>query len=150
MADETRNVHISFLARIREQLEPFSAVRWPDTEFDTSAVTEWYEPFLLGETPTPTRQSRRHETWTAQVTCFARLVDGLDDSVHKAWEMADRVIGALGQHSLEVRDYRDSELALVGHLRFGEASVNPVARTEPRGNTILQQLAVTVEGVLIT
>ena len=150
MADETKDVKISFEKRVNAQPGTF-AIDWQGTGFDTDTVTEWIEPRLLGYSGASSRKSARTEFCTAQFNLYVRVSEG-SKTTHDVWELIDAVLAAFDQFDMEVKNWGAGGGSTVGYLRFEEAAVVPVpgggGRTPESGN--LQQFNVTIPGVLIT
>lgn len=149
MADETKNVKISVEDRINSQLLATSAIGWPGTSLDTSGLTEWIEPELLGYSARPTRTAERFELWTLQFNCFSRSGPS-GETTHRIWELVDACIAAFDQVTMAVKNWAAADpKPTLFYLRFSEAGVVPVDAATPE-DQFLQQLNVTFEGAVIT
>lgn len=143
MANETKNVKISFEERVRTQLESGQSltIDWEGTLDDPAHVaegadakTEFVRVRSLGFTPSPTRNGDRRELWTFQFDI--NVLVGFDRSgtpvntTHRKWEMFDLIEAAFGQHDLAVLDYASDQSELF-RLRFGEGALAPVGGGGP-------------------
>lgn len=148
MADEMKNVELSILERIEDELESETTVHYQGTDFDTTTVTEWVQPRLLGQTPRATRLAERFELWTLNVNCFAETgIDG--KSTHRIWELADAVIAAFNQLNLAIKNWAAPAKPTLFYLRFGEAAVQALDAPTNEADRHLQQVNVRIPAFLI-
>ena len=148
MADEFKNVRISVLKDFEDNLAVSSSVHWPDTDFDTDAVTEWFQPRLLGPASGPARSGERDEIWTLNVNCFAKVGEDFTgaqlETIHRHWELADLVVDQYSQADIPVKDWAAIGDPIIAYLRFEEASGVQVP-----SDTMTKQIAVSIAGRLI-
>ena len=148
MADEFKNVRISVLKHFEDNLAVVSAIDFPGTDFDTDAVTEWFQPRLLGPAAGSARRGERNEIWTLNVNCFAKVGEdsaGMQlESIHRHWELADEVFGVFSQADVNVQDWQTGGDPVIAQLRFEEASMTQVS-----ADTKTEQVAVSIAGRLI-
>ena len=137
MANENKNVKISFEAWVAAQLETGQSltVAWQGTQFDPAAVDEgapkitaYITPMSLGKTSGAARRTKRRELWLFQFTIsvlvgFDEFNQQINDT-HRIWELADLIEAEFGQYDLAVNDHGggnpDTELF---RLRFEEMDV---------------------------
>ena len=159
MAYNTANVKTSIEVYFDEQLSGSSSIDIAGTEFDTSAVTEWFEPRILGFSSVPSRKNDRTEFWTFSVNCFAKTPT---ETTHRVWELVDLVLVQFAQKDLAVLNYDGDALTTLFYIRFDEGDVNVVpnevrtpAGSRDAGKQVnaelrLQQVNVTFTAALIT
>lgn len=144
MADETRDVVVSFEKRVESELSDFS-IHWQGTDFDEQSETgtdiqEWIQAGLLGFTGSPTRNGERAELWTADFNAYSRMDDDSAKGTRRVWEIADAVLTAFGQHDLDVGNWGSGDgTTEIGRLRFSEGNVTPV----PSGVPLVSRLNIT-------
>lgn len=150
MADDTKNVKLSFEERVTTQLKPTYTIHWQGLDFDSATVTAWIEPRLLGRSAQPSRLSERVEAWTFQCNVYAKTGPG-GETTHRVWELADAVIDAFDQATFAVKDWADAALPTLFYLRCSEGDVVPVPSGggRPSSTAQLQQLAVSFIATLI-
>ena len=148
MANETKHVKESFERYIKTQMAGETDVDYAGTDFNTSSVSEWIRPRVLGYTPileSGTQTGIRREAWTFSVDVFVKV--GLaGETTHRAYELVDLLKAAFDRIALSVQDWAgdEEEEAL---CYFGRADVTPVDETK-QGQFVLQQLNCTWEGTL--
>ena len=152
MAFSTANVKTSIEVYTDTQLSGATSIDISGTEFDTSAVTEWIEPRILGFSSVPSRKSDRTEFWTFSVNCFAKTPT---ETTHRAWELVDLVLVEFSQKDLAILNYDGDALSTLFYIRFDEGDVNQVDIRQAQGQPIgaqlrLQQVNVTFTAALIT
>ena len=131
MSDNTRNVRVSFMNRVQDDLETTEGltVRWPGTAFGTSGNSEWIAPHDLGFTPLPinANSNPRHENWTFQINCFARMGESPDQtSAYRIDQLVDLVIDTFRWLELDVGDWTSGGSPVIGTLQFLQPDVTPV------------------------
>lgn len=151
MPDQTKNVAISIQDRFNTQLAAVSSINWQGVDFDSSAATEWLEPRLLGFASRVVRLTEREEVWTLSVNCYAKTGEG-GETIYRVWELADQVLTAFAQITMAVLDWATSGNPVIAQLRFNEGVVTPIPAqgSRPVESPELQQVNVTLEGMLIT
>ena len=147
MADEFKNVRISILKHFEDNLS-FNT-DFDGVDFDTDAVTEWMRPRLLGGASAAARRTERNEIWTLQVDCFAKVGEdsagSQQENIHRAWELADEVVGVFSQADVPVKDWAGVGDPIIAYMRFEEADV--IRGPEPKTHT--SHVVVTLTGALI-
>ena len=148
MSNEARNVRLSITDEIDTQLGSIT-LHWPGTKFDSDGVAEWITAELPDFTPQATRLSERHEFRTVSFNCYARTGPG-GKSIHRVYELADLVLGAFDQVTLEVLDWDSEEdpKPTLFYLRFAEGAITPI-QPPPEAGSYLMQMNVTFEAALI-
>lgn len=151
MASEAANVRKSVLEYLEAQLTGQN-IDWPDVDFDTENHTNWVQIRLLGFTAAPTRKGTRDEAWTLDANCFAEVGRSGTHGIHKHWEIADAVITAVNQETIDLKDYDQSGDPVIDHLRFQESDITPVPRQGARDTDLqnVAQLNVSTEFHLMT
>lgn len=152
MAFNTANVKTSIEVYADAQLSGDASLDIAGTEFDTSAVTDWFEPRILGLSSVPSRKNDRTEFWTFSVNCFAKTPT---ETTHRVWELADLVLVAFGQKDLAILNYDGVADTTLFFIRFDEGDVNwidaEVMDNKPIAAQLrLQQVNVTFTAALIT
>lgn len=151
MAREFRNVRVTVLTRFKTALAGTSAIDFPGMDFDAKAVTEYFQPRVLGPTAFPARNGERNESWFLNVNCYANTGEtsaGVQkENVHRPWELADAVLAIFNQADLNLQDWGAGGDPVIGVLRFEEASMNQILDAMQRANratTDLQQVNVSI------
>jgi hypothetical protein len=130
MARNFENVEISVNTRFNSQLAGTSSIDWRGMGFDSKAVTEWFEPRVIGPTSAPARRGERNETWFLNVNCYAKTGEtsagAQKENVYRDKELADAVVDVFNQADLNLQDWGAGGDPVIGVIRFGEASAVPV------------------------
>ena len=146
MAREFENVRITVLNRFINQLAGISSLDLPGADFDSKAVDEWFEPRVIGPTAGPARRGERNESWFLNVNCYAKTGEtstgAQKENIHRAWELADAVVGVFNQADLNLQDWGASGDPVIGVCRFEEVDGNPVLG--PVLKSDLQQVNVSI------
>lgn len=132
------------------QMAASTDIDWDGADFDTSAVTEWIRPRLLGYSPVGGSGSQvgiRRELWTFSCDVFAKV--GLaGETTDRVWQLIDLLRAAFDRITGSVLDYSDDQAQeAVIYLNRGE--VSPVL-TVKEGRHQTMQVNITWQGVLWT
>ena len=146
MAREFENVRISVLNRFKTALAGTSSIDFAGMDFNSKAVTEWFEPRVIGPVGSPARKGERNESWLLNVNCYAKTGEtsaGVQkENIHRAWELADSVFGVFNQADLSLQDWGGIGDPVIGVLRFEEASGTQVLGAVQKSD--LSQINVTI------
>lgn len=165
MANENKNVKISFEAWVAAQLETGQSltVNWQGTQFDPAAVdtgasknTAYITPRSLGKTSGAARRTKRRELWLFQFTIsvlvgFDEFNQEINDT-HRLWEIADLIEAEFGQYDLAVLDYGGGGEEELFRLRFEEMDLRmlPSSGNEDESSPRWQNAAMSVSAWVIT
>ena len=148
MANETKHVKMSFEDRCADQLAGATTLHYAGVDFDTTSVTEWIRPRVLGFSPigeSGVQVGVRRELWTFSFDVFVRV--GLaGETTHRAYELADAVRTAFDRIDLSVLDWTGDQTQ-EALIYFNRGDLTPVLETK-EGRHTLQQLNVSYTGVL--
>lgn len=147
MADETKNVKISFENRVNVQLAGQN-IHWQGADFDPGAVTHWIEPRVLGCIPAPSRLATRDERWQFNVNVYAKTGPG-GQTTHKVWELADLLVTAFDQITFPLQNWAGIGDPTIGYIRCSEVEVIPIPAQGGREPTELQQLTCSFSGLVL-
>lgn len=146
MAREFENVRITVLKRFETALSGTSSIDLPGADFDSKAVTQWFEPRVLGPAAGPARRGERNEAWILNVNCYAKTGEtsaGVQkENIHRHWELADAVVGVFNQADLNLQDWGVGGDPVIGVCRFEETDGNPILG--PVLKSDLQQVNVSI------
>ncbi len=146
MAREFRNVHVTVLKRFQTALSGTSSIDYPGVDFDSKAVTEWFEPRVIGPVNLPARRGTRDEGWILNVNCYAKTGEtsagAQKENIHRATELADSVYAIFNQVDLALQDWGAGGDPGIGWCRFEEASVVQVQGFVEKSDLI--QVAVSI------
>jgi hypothetical protein len=148
VGNETKHVQISFEERCRTELSSATTIHYAGLDFDTTAVTEWIRPRVLGYSPigeSGTQVGTRRELWTFSFDVFVRV--GLaGETTFRALELVDLIKASFDRINLSVLDWTDDQQQ-EALIYFGFGDVAPIDESK-QGQYVLQQYNVTYTGVL--